>query len=118
MTEPIPQLLDAGRLLPWTSPEGKPCYLLASDGTGYVSRMADRIEAEQLASAAVLLEEAGQLLRTRTWTPGEIHLLAVDLAMSLTNVRRVAVSRGARLPAPAHETPDREDREREATRPT
>ncbi|MFB7633795.1 hypothetical protein ACFC0M_23025 [Streptomyces sp. NPDC056149] len=117
MTEPNRGLLDAGRLLPWSSPEGKPCYLLTGDGTGYVSRMADRIEAEQLASAAELIEEAGHVLRERTWTPGEIHLLAADLATSLANVRRVAVSRGARLPAPPYDSPDREDPARDATRP-
>ncbi|GGU94673.1 hypothetical protein GCM10010211_72240 [Streptomyces albospinus] len=106
MTEPNRGLPDGGRLLPWTGPEGKPCYLLASDGAGYVSRMADRVEAAQLESAAELIEEAGHVLRARTWTPGEIHLLAADLTTSLANVRRVAVSRGARLPAPAYDDPD------------
>ena len=111
MTEPNGGLMDGGRLLPWSSPEGKPCYLLSGDGTGYVSRMADRVEAEQLDSAA-------ELLRERTWTPGEIHLLAADLTTSLANVRRVAVSRGARLPAPPYDCPDREAPEWDATRPT
>ncbi|WP_438487604.1 hypothetical protein [Streptomyces sp. S186] len=101
MTEPNRLPMDGGRLLPWTSSEGKPCYLLASDGTGYISRMADQIEAAQIDSAADLIEEAHHVLRERTWTPGEIHLLAADLTASLTDVRRVAVSRGARLPAPA-----------------
>ncbi|QRX92658.1 MULTISPECIES: hypothetical protein [Streptomyces] len=117
MTEPDRGLMDGGRLLPWSSPEGKPCYLLAGDGTGYVSRMADRVEAEQLDSAALLIEEARQVLRERTWTPGEIHLLAADLTASLSNVRRVAVSRGARLPAPAEDFPDRAIAERGGARP-
>ena len=34
---------ETARLLPWSGPEGKPCYLV-SDGTGYVSRVADNIE--------------------------------------------------------------------------
>ncbi|MGD3109221.1 hypothetical protein [Streptomyces sp. YGL11-2] len=106
MNEPNRGLMDGGRLLPWTGPEGKPCYLLPSDGAGYVSRMADRVEAAQLDSAAELIEEAGHVLRARTWTPGEIHLLAADLTTSLANVRRVAVSRGARLPTPAYDDAD------------
>ncbi|WP_275464353.1 hypothetical protein [Streptomyces noursei] len=117
MTEPKRRLLHDGRLLPWSSMEGKPCYLLGSDGTGYVSRMADRVEAEQLDSAAELIEEARDVLRERSWTPGEIHLLTSDLTNSLSNVRRIAVSRGARLPAPAYDSPDRATAERDGTRP-
>ncbi|WP_052230485.1 hypothetical protein [Streptomyces sp. CT34] len=114
MTDPNRRLMDGGRLLPWTSPEGKPCYLLASDGAGYVSRMADRVEAAQLDSAAELIEEAGRVLRTRTWTPGEIHLLAADLTTSLANVRRVAVSRGDRLPVAPYDDTDGDDDGRRA----
>ncbi|MCK7624094.1 hypothetical protein MUU72_13460 [Streptomyces sp. RS10V-4] len=93
----------APRLLPWSGPDGKPCYLLPGDGTGYVSRLADRMEAEQLGSADALIAEAQKILRARCWTPGEIHLLAEDLTASLITVRRVAESRGARLPVPAHD---------------
>ncbi|WP_078970382.1 hypothetical protein [Streptomyces natalensis] len=89
--------LDDARLLPWTSPDGKPCYLLASDGTGYVARLADEMEAEQMSSAAELIEEACRILAGRTWTPGELHLLAVELNDHLTKVHRVSQSRGARL---------------------
>ncbi|MGW7251178.1 hypothetical protein [Streptomyces decoyicus] len=74
-----------------------------SDGTGYVSRVADSIEAAQLGAAADLTEEALRVLGERTWTPGEIHLLAVELTASLIDVRRIAESRGARLPAPDHD---------------
>ncbi|MEU5208051.1 hypothetical protein [Streptomyces sp. NPDC020742] len=90
--------MDTVRLLPWSSPEGKPCFV-AGDGTGYVSRMADRMEAVQLDSAAELIEEARGMLAGRTWTPGELHLLAVELTAALADVHRVAESRGARLPA-------------------
>lgn len=93
------------RLLPWTSPDGKPCFL-AGDGTGYVSRVADRIEEEQLSSADDLIDEARQVLAARAWTPGELHLLAVELAASLADVRRVAESRGGRLAALGHDAPD------------
>lgn len=46
------------RLLPWTGPEGKPCYLSTDDRGGYMSRLADNVEAVQLGSAAQLLEQA------------------------------------------------------------
>ncbi|MHB6908650.1 hypothetical protein [Streptomyces sp. CB02959] len=89
--------IDGARLLPWTSWDGKPCYLLRGDGTGYVSRLADRVEAEQMTSAAELIEDAYRILADRTWTPGEIHLLAVELNDRLAKVHRVSESRGARL---------------------
>ncbi|MFB7635835.1 hypothetical protein ACFC0M_33455 [Streptomyces sp. NPDC056149] len=91
---------EAPRLLPWTTPDGNPCYLLPGDGTGYVSRLADRMEAEQLGAAAVLIEEAERILTERRWTPGELQLLTVDLKNSLAATYRVATSRGARLPVP------------------
>jgi hypothetical protein len=36
------------RLLPWSGPEGKPCYLSTDDQNGYMSRLADNIESVQL----------------------------------------------------------------------
>ncbi|GAA3186192.1 hypothetical protein [Streptomyces ramulosus] len=89
--------MDHARLLPWASPDGKPCYLIGGTGTGYVSRLADRMEAEQMESAAVLIGEARRVLAACAWTPGEIHLLAYDLNAALTEVHRVSESRGARL---------------------
>ncbi|MER6839521.1 hypothetical protein [Streptomyces platensis] len=99
---------DPPRLLPWSSPDGKPCFL-AGDGTGYVSRLADELEEAQLDSAAELGEEAHRILAGRAWTPGEIHLLALELAASLVDVRRVAESRGARLPVPDDDGSDGDD---------
>ncbi|MER6052731.1 hypothetical protein ABT168_35735 [Streptomyces sp. NPDC001793] len=89
--------MDTARLLPWTNPDGRPCYLLGGNGTGYVSRLADKVEAEQMTSAAELIEEACGVLAARTWTPGEIHLLAIELNDHLTRVHRASESRGARL---------------------
>ncbi|MBL1088749.1 hypothetical protein JK360_05000 [Streptomyces sp. 9-7] len=93
------------RLLPWSSPDGKPCYL-AGDGNGYVSRLADNVEVAQLTSAAELIEEARPLLAGRTLVPDEVHLLACVLTASLADVHRVAESRGARLPAPDDDEPE------------
>ncbi|WP_256260351.1 hypothetical protein OH786_11635 [Streptomyces atratus] len=84
------------RLLPWTGPENKPCYVLG-DGSGYVSRMADDIESIQLGMAGDLLGHAVGLLRDRKVTGAELHFLASRLTESLREVKRVAESRGARL---------------------
>ncbi|GHD48656.1 hypothetical protein [Streptomyces mirabilis] len=100
------------RLLPWAGPEGKPCYL-AGERTGYLSRLADNMESAQLGLAGELLQEAKRVLDGRQWTPGELHLLAVQLTKMLTNVHRIAVSRGERLPAPAYEDLDAIDDEDE-----
>ncbi|MEU5208069.1 hypothetical protein [Streptomyces sp. NPDC020742] len=109
----------AARLLPWSSPDGKPCFV-SGDGTGYVSRLADEMEEAQLDSAAELIEEARRVLAARSWTPGELHLLALELTAALANVQRVAESRGARLPVPDDDGPDvddaPDDRERDTPR--
>ncbi|MFD1661040.1 hypothetical protein ACFSL4_23250 [Streptomyces caeni] len=101
MVSPAGQL----RLLPWTGPEGKPCYL-AGEGTGYLSRLADDMESAQLTLAGELLREAHRVLDGRQWAAGELHLLTVQLTEALTDVRRIAISRGQRLPSPACESMD------------
>ncbi|NUP15203.1 MAG: hypothetical protein HOZ81_03690 [Streptomyces sp.] len=85
------------RLLPWTGSDGKPCYL-SSDGTGYVSRVADQIESVQLGMADQLLGHAAELLAERHVTRRELHYLAQRLSEALRDVKRVAESRGARQP--------------------
>ncbi|MGV4981943.1 hypothetical protein ACVB8X_17600 [Streptomyces sp. NRAIS4] len=84
------------RLLPWTGPEGKPCYLIG-DGTGYVSRLADQIESMHLGMADGLLDHAAELLAEQRLTGEELRYLALRLSESLRDVTRVAESRGARL---------------------
>jgi len=100
--EPFEQ--TAGRLLPWSSPEGKPCYLMGA-GVGYVSRVADEIERVQLGMAGDLLGHAATLLAEPRATSGELHYLAGRLSESLVDIKRIAESRGARL-ARAESTPD------------
>ncbi|MFD7716585.1 hypothetical protein [Streptomyces sp. NPDC059814] len=93
------------RLLPWTEPEGKACYVLG-DGDGYVSRMADGVESVQLDIAADLLGHAADLLADRKVTGAELHFLAARLSESLRDVKRVAESRGSRLGAMAGADPN------------
>ncbi|MFD4814708.1 hypothetical protein [Streptomyces sp. NPDC058418] len=82
------------RLLPWTGAEGKPCYLSTDDGGGYMSRLADIIEAMQLGAAAELLEQASEALDDQDADPNDLHRLSHDLTGALRDVLRVATSRG------------------------
>lgn len=82
------------RLLPWSGPEGKPCYLSTDERGGYMSRLADNVEAVQLGTAAELLEEASETLSDRDVTLDEMRRLAKELSGALRDVLRVATSRG------------------------
>ncbi|MEW2078500.1 hypothetical protein ACH4FA_11825 [Streptomyces sp. NPDC017966] len=86
------------RLLPWTGVDGKPCYLV-TDGTGHLSRRADAVERTQLAMADELLGHAADLLADRRVTADQLRFLLARMCESLTDVRRIAGSRGARLAA-------------------
>ncbi|MCG7205806.1 hypothetical protein [Streptomyces arenae] len=87
-----------GRLLPWTGADGKPCYLVG-DGEGHVSRLADQIESLHLGMADGLLDHAAALLAEQRLTGDELRYLARRLSESLSDVKRIAESRGARLPS-------------------
>lgn len=82
------------RLLPWSGPEGKPCYLSTDDRDGYMSRLADNIEAVQLGMAAELLERASETLDDQDGDREEMRRLAKELTGALRDVFRVATSRG------------------------
>lgn len=96
MSEPIARRTETARLLPWTSPEGNPCYLVG-DGTGFVSRAADDIERVQLDMADDLLGHAAHLLAGHDAGSRELRFLARALADALRDMRRIAESQGARL---------------------
>lgn len=91
---------EAARLLPWTGPEGKPCYLLTDDEGGYVSRVADQIESVQLGMGTELLSHAQALLDDPKVDAGQLRFLSARLTEALRDAMRVAESRGARLPVP------------------
>ncbi|MFD5396623.1 hypothetical protein ACFWJW_20655 [Streptomyces sp. NPDC127097] len=86
------------RLLPWSGPEGNPCYLSTESRGGYLSRLADHTEAVQLEMAAELLEHAVEVLDDEEPELNELRLLTMDMTEALRDVRRVAISRGHRLP--------------------
>ncbi|MBP5863562.1 hypothetical protein QBA57_25930 [Streptomyces scabiei] len=89
------------RLLPWSNPDGNPCYLVAeASRTGPLSRVADNVEAVQLGMAGDLLGHAADLLDDAKATAPQLRFLAARLTESLHDVHRIARSRGARLPVP------------------
>ncbi|MFG2525339.1 hypothetical protein [Streptomyces sp. NPDC048527] len=87
------------RLLPWSTPEGKPCYL-ASTEHGHMGRVADNIESVQLGMASELLEHVAELMADRKATAEELRFSVACLSSSVREVKRIADSRGARLPVP------------------
>lgn len=89
--------LNELRLLPWSGPDGKPCFLSADDTTGYLSRLADNTEAVQLGLGTELLAHAIEVLADKEADPDELRFLATDLTGALRDAVRVATSRGHRL---------------------
>ncbi|WP_435272820.1 hypothetical protein [Streptomyces parvulus] len=82
------------RLLPWSGPDGKPCYLSTDDSGSYMSRLADDIEAVQLGMAAQLVERALAVLGDRDAGSEDLPRILAELTGALRDVLRVANSRG------------------------
>ena len=98
--EATPSPLTTLRLLPWLSPEGKPCFLSAGGQGGYVSRLADETETLQLTTGADVLTRARQVLDNPVSPNAEVRYTAIRLTECLADTLRVAESRGMRLPEP------------------
>ncbi|MGW2326672.1 hypothetical protein ACWC5C_12985 [Streptomyces sp. NPDC001700] len=88
------------RLLPWSDPEGRPCYLSSDNDNSPLNRRADEIEALQLSMGTQLLGHARSLLDERKADAQELRFLSERLCEALRDVLRVAESRGERLPDP------------------
>lgn len=84
------------RLLPWTTPEGKPCYLSTDGPDSLMSRVADDIEEAQLASGTQVLAGARAVLADKSAGERAVRFALTRAAESLEDVLRVAVSRGER----------------------
>lgn len=95
------------RLLPWTGPDGKPCFLSTDDNGGHMSRLADNMESLQLGMATDLLNQASETLADAETGPDELRLLARDLTGALRDTLRVATSRGHRLDSRSTDHPFR-----------
>ncbi|MER6110157.1 hypothetical protein [Streptomyces hirsutus] len=85
------------RLLPWTTPEGNPCYLSTDSGRSRLSLLADDIEAAQLDSGEQVLAGARAVLSDPGAGERAVRFALTRAAESLEDVLRVAVSRGARV---------------------
>lgn len=88
------------RLLPWTTPDGKPCYLSTDNARSLLSRLADDVEAAQLGSGEQVLEGARAVLADPEAGERAVRFALTRATESLEDVLRVAVSRGARIPHP------------------
>ncbi|MFE1072917.1 hypothetical protein ACFW5W_17040 [Streptomyces sp. NPDC058783] len=86
--------LNELRLLPWSGPDGKPCYLSTDGSGGYMSRLADNIEAVQLGTASDLLDRASEALDKQDADPADLRLMLTEMTRALRDVVRVATSRG------------------------
>lgn len=91
------QPLDHLRLLPWTTPDGKPCYLSADHTTSTLSRLADDIEAAQLHSGEQVLAGARAVLDDARAGERAVRFALTRATESLGDVIRIAVSRGERI---------------------
>lgn len=91
---PAPEL----RLLPWETPEGKPCYLRASGDGGVMSRLADNLEEAQLRLATEALADAWTVLDDPLAGPPTLRVALRRTTWSLSDALRIADSRGARIP--------------------
>lgn len=105
------------RLMPWSGPEGKPCYLSTDDDNSRLSRKADQIETLQLGMGAQLLEHSKALLTNEKVGVVELRFLACRLTEALRDALRVAESRGQRLLAHAHDATDELDEDHPERRP-
>ncbi|MFH9066383.1 hypothetical protein ACH4GM_35085 [Streptomyces coeruleorubidus] len=81
------------RLLPWTGADGKPCYLSTDNPDSLLSRLADDVEAAQLASAEQVLAGAKAVLGDPKAGERAVRFALTRAVESLGDVLRVAVSR-------------------------
>ena len=88
------------RLLPWPSPEGKPCFLRTDHHGGYLSRLADEMETIQLSMGTEVLAHAREVIEDPKASAPELRYVAAQLGACLSDALRVAESRGMRLPLP------------------
>ncbi|MEV7384832.1 hypothetical protein [Streptomyces sp. NPDC091215] len=100
-----PHASAAPRLLPWPTPEGKPCYLITDNSGSHLSRLADDLEAAQLATGVDVLSRARRVLDDPMSPYTEVRYAGIRLAECLDDSLRVAESRGMRLAPPDDEGP-------------
>ncbi|MFE1309260.1 hypothetical protein [Streptomyces sp. NPDC058755] len=85
------------RLLPWTTPEGKPCYLSTEDDRSRLSLLADEVETAQLGSGEQVLAGSRAVLADAEAGERAVRFALTRAAESLEEALRIAISRGARI---------------------
>ncbi|MFF8314889.1 hypothetical protein [Streptomyces lydicus] len=81
------------RLLPWSTPDDRPCFLITDGAGGPVSDLADGIEEMQLNIGEELLRHARAMHADRKVPDREFRYLARRLAEALGDALRVARNR-------------------------
>ncbi|GAA3843298.1 hypothetical protein GCM10022403_089070 [Streptomyces coacervatus] len=95
--EPSAPGAEGLRLLPWTTPEGKPCYLSTDSDQSRLSLLADDVEAAQLDSGEEVLVGARAVLADVRAGERAVRFALTRASESLEEALRIAVSRGARI---------------------
>lgn len=93
---------DKLRLLPWTTPQGRLCYLSTDNPHGLLSQVADDMEAAQEQQAAEVLAEAQGVLDNPAAGALALRLALQRATAALGHLLLIARSRGERL-AQAHD---------------
>ncbi|MFI6767074.1 hypothetical protein [Streptomyces sp. NPDC050355] len=78
------------RLLPWSTPDDRPCFLLTDGAGGPVSDLADSIEEMQLAIGDELLRHARAMHADPKVPDREFRFLSRRLSEALDDALRVA----------------------------
>jgi len=86
------------RLLPWNTPDGKPCYLSTDHDGSRLSLLADDIEAAQLDSGEQVLAGAKAVLADPKAGERAVRFALTRASEPLEDVILIAVSRGERIP--------------------
>ncbi|WP_406095929.1 hypothetical protein [Streptomyces sp. NBC_01013] len=85
------------RLLPWASPEGKPCWLSTDDPDSLMSRLADAMEDEQIECGEQVWAGTRAVLADRAAGERAVRFALTRAVESLGDVLRIAHSRGGRM---------------------
>ncbi|MFC7881926.1 hypothetical protein ACFUVV_08640 [Streptomyces sp. NPDC057376] len=88
------------RLLPWTTPEGNPCYLSTDNDDSRLSRLADDVEEALVESGEEVLAGARAVLGDRRAGERAVRCALARATEALQDVLRIAVSRGGRIRHP------------------
>ncbi|WP_050371261.1 hypothetical protein [Streptomyces acidiscabies] len=93
----LPTPLPGMRLLPWTSPDGKPCYLRTDNNQSRLSLLADDIEDTHLTNGQDVLAGAKEVLADDDAGERAVRFALGRATECLADLLLVAVSRGARI---------------------